>query len=64
MTGVDKGPEYEQAMSQLKEFYANQEREAQHVAEVSTRRTEQVMDATTGTPMVNPDGSPYGYQIR
>jgi hypothetical protein len=63
VTGVDKGPQHEQAMRELREFYENQQREAQNVAEVQTSRTDQMVDPATGTPLTNPDGTPYGYGI-
>jgi hypothetical protein len=63
-TGVNRGAEHEQAMAELRDFYANQQREAANVADVRGTRIDQMIDPATGQPMVNPDGSPYGYGIQ
>ncbi|WP_203995220.1 hypothetical protein, partial [Virgisporangium aurantiacum] len=63
VTGVDRGPEYTQAMAELREFYTNQQAEAANVTNVRTSRTDQMIDPLTGAPVVNPDGTPWGYGI-
>jgi hypothetical protein len=60
-TGVNKGSEYQKAQDDLREFYANQQRESlASGTNVKRTYTDQMADAK-GRPMTNPDGSPYGY---
>ncbi|MDA0179050.1 hypothetical protein OJ997_01990, partial [Solirubrobacter phytolaccae] len=60
-TGVDKGPDYQKAQDDLRDFYANQQRESlASGTNVKRTYTDQMADAK-GRPMTNPDGSPYGY---
>ncbi len=64
VTGVEKGPAHETEMGKLREMYELQAREAEQVANVNTRRTEQMIDLDQGgARLVKPDGTPYGYQI-
>lgn len=52
-TGVKKGPEYEKAQKDLREFYENQQKEAFETAkDVNTYRKD---------PIVDPKGDPKGY---
>ena len=61
VTGVSKGPEYDRAQAQLKEFYKEQQEQALASGRnVHNTRVDQMVDRH-GRPMTNPDGSPYGY---
>jgi len=62
-TGVDRGAAHEQSMAELREFYENQQREAAASTDVRGTRIDQMVDGS-GTPMTQPDGSPYGYGVQ
>ena len=60
--GTEKGPRFEQVSRDLHEYYADQSREARQSVQVSTYRTDQMIDEH-GNPRYNADGTPYGYGI-
>ena len=60
---VDKGPEYQKAMADLREFYRQMQVEAQDIKTVQTQRIDQMIDPVSGQPRTHTDGTPYGYQI-
>jgi hypothetical protein len=72
-TGVKKGDDHGQAMSDLRDFYKQQELEAQNVQTVSKKTTDQMLDVPgaipgkttgfTGAPLTKADGTPWGYEV-
>jgi hypothetical protein len=61
ITGVEKGPQYREAMQQFKEMYEQQALEGERtLAEVHDKKIDQWVDSE-GRPRWNEDGSPKGY---